>query len=214
MAIDELIDRVRSQIDEETLKKVGAVLEEARAEGKSLSDSLSAANNESKSRKIKLRELEGQFEDKDIEIIGLQKKIEAFDIAPIEQERDNYKERYSNLIKGQKNTFVDFINNVQETPQWDKVKSEYEIPQKDGKPDFESLDGDVLEKNLTRMNYHQQIDYFNVPEHKVNPPTGKIIIDGSVVPTLDEYAELRKQYGPDSPQARQANALIRKSRGY
>ncbi|GAG38960.1 unnamed protein product, partial [marine sediment metagenome] len=37
--------------------------------------------------------------------------------------------------------------------------------------------------------------------------------DGKPVPSMEEYEKIRNEYGVSSPQAKQANELIRKSKG-
>ena len=210
MSIKELVDRVRSQIDEATLAKVGAVLEEIRAEGSTIADSLSAANNESKSRKIKIRELEGLLEDRDVEIDGYKKKIETFDTKPIEQERDKYKSKYKVFLDSQRSNFISFYDKVKSNESWARVKDEYKFPEeKDGKPDWDNLTDDDLENNVTKMSYHQKLGLFE-SQHKPDPSLGKRMIDGKQALTPAEYMEIRTKYGPSSPEAKEAYKQVRK----
>ena len=105
-SIDESIAQVRAQLPDEALSKVGAVLEGIKAEVKELQDSLSAANNESKSRKIKLREYESKLEDYEVKASELQKKIDGFDSTPLKQEAEKYKTKYEKMLTSQKNQFI------------------------------------------------------------------------------------------------------------
>lgn len=178
MSIKESIDQVRSQLPDEALSKVGAVLENIKAEVQETEDRLSAANTESKNRKIKLREYETKIEDYDVRVTELQGKVDSYDDTPLKAERDKYKEKYDKTIANQKQSFISTFEQIQTHPNFETAKPRFVIPEKDGKPDWESMEIEVLEKNLNALNDLNQLNYFatkdgpfpNVNNSKGKPP--------------------------------------------
>jgi len=176
MSIKESIDQVRSQLPDEALSKVGSVLENIKTEVQETEDRLSAANTESRNRKIKLREYETKIEDYDVRITELQGKVDSFDDTSLKTEVEQYKNKYNNLIGNQKQSFISSFEQIKIHPNFETAKSRFVIPdEKDGKPDWESMDVETLEKNLSALNDLNQLNYFatkNEPFPNVNNSKG------------------------------------------
>jgi hypothetical protein len=214
MAIRELVDQVRSQVSSEDLEKVGVLLETIKNEATVLQEKKAAVDTESKDRRLKNRELEQTNETLIIERDEWKNKFESHDDTEIKQERDQYKNKYTELLKGQKTAFVGYIEKVKDDPRFENVKDEYHFPEKkDDKYDWESLSDEHLESNIAKANYHQKIEYFNVPADKPNPPTGKTrTVDGVSIPSVEECEALKQKYGSMHPQYIAAVKLRRENR--
>lgn len=166
MAIKELVDQVRSQLPSEVLDKVGAALEQIKAEGLNLSDSLTAANNESKGRKIELREVKEKFQTVEIERDEWKKKYESFDNSDLMNERDVFKNKYESLINAQKSVFINSFEKIKSHPKFEKAKERFIIPEeKDNKIKWDALTIEQLEKNISTLNDLNSLDYFEDIKH-------------------------------------------------
>ena len=165
MDISKQIEQVRSKLTDEQLSTVGSVLKEIESGFLELSNDLSAANSESKARKLKIRDLEKEKEDHEVKITELQGKIDSFDNEPLIKERDQYKIKYSNILNAQKQSFVTQFTKIQEHPNFEKAKSKFNIPdikEIDGKQviDWDGLTEEQLEKNITVLNDLNSLEYF------------------------------------------------------
>jgi hypothetical protein len=84
---------------------------------------------------------------------------------------------------------------AKESENWKKVESEYVIPE-NGK----ELSSEEIENNVEKMTYHKKLGLFEEPAlPKPKPPTEKSFkFSDDKVPTIQEYNEIRNEYGPDS----------------
>lgn len=171
MKIKELIDRVRSKLSSEELEQVNSLLSEiARAEAEILADR-SAANEESKNRKNKIRELETTIE----EING---KLEAANntIADNEtktKELEEYKTKWESAkIEREKNNLE----------KWNKLKTRFDVKETDSNYDKvqklksyyvfdEEITPEQIQKNLELMKRDEDLGLFSTDERK--PPDMK-----------------------------------------
>ena len=173
MKLSEKVDQVRSQLSSEDLDKVGALLEEIKSEGISISDSLSAVNSESKNRKIKIKELQDQLETLSIERDDFKNKFEGFDTSTLENEREQYKKKYHSLLDGQRNAFAAALEKVKDHPNWDKAKSMFKMPEeKDGKIDWATLAPEDIEHNINKWSELEKLGYFE-SQQRGGPEGGK-----------------------------------------
>jgi ATP-dependent Clp protease ATP-binding subunit ClpA len=173
-------------------------------------DEAKAAVSESMERKRKLREQKEEIENATIERDSWKTKFESHDDSVIIKERDTYKEKWNGYINTVQDSFNSFYERSKETPAWEKVKSEYIIPE-EGK----TLTPEEIENNVSKMTYHQKLGLF---EQQLNvrptPPAEKpFTFSGDKAPTVAEYYKIRNEYGPGSYEAIQAMALIEKHKG-
>ena len=209
-----ILERVRSQLPDEVMSKVSSDLKAIESGFMEVSDSARVASSEAKDRKLKLRDLQGQIENIEIERDEWKTKFESYDDTELKKERDIYKAKYQNFINNQKTAFLDFFEKASSTDQWGKVKDEYKIPEKDGDEyKWDKLELDDFENNIAKMNYHNKLGLFEVQQQPPKANTGKVFFDGKPVPTIEEYNEIRAKHGPSSPQARDALNLIMKAKG-
>lgn len=167
MNIKESIDQVRSQLPDEVVSKVGAVLENIKAEVQETEDRLNAANTESKNRKIKIREYESKIEDYDIKLTEMKTKVESFDDTPLKNQITQVTEKYNKLLNNQKQGFMSSYDQISKHPNFENAKTRFVIPEeKEGKLDWDSLETEALEKNLIALNDLNQLNYFAPPDGK------------------------------------------------
>lgn len=171
MKLSEKLDQVRSQLSSEDLDKgLGALLEEIKGEAISLLDNLSAANSESKNRKIEIKSLKEKLENIEIERDDFKNKLDGFDTSGLENERNNYKDKYHSLLDKEKNAFAIAVGQIKEHPNWDKAKPLLKLPvEKDGKLDWASMSPEDTEYNVSKWNELQQLGYFGEVQVKGGP---------------------------------------------
>lgn len=202
MPIDEQVDQVRSQLPDEVKSKVGSVLETIRSEFADIEDRLSAANSESKKRKIKIRELEESREDLEATITQLNEKINSFDTTAIEQERDQYKNKYTSMLDTQKGHFKIQFEKITKHPKFEHAKNEFDVPMSDdGEIDWEKLTNEQLEKNISALNHLNSLNYFDEAQGDPrNLTTSKATRSREEIKTAKDVIDIRNQYGHNSPQ--------------
>lgn len=211
MAIKELVDQVRSQLSSEESEKVGAFLEQIKNEAQALSDAKSASDSESKSRKLKIRDLEEKVENLELDIGGYKKKIESFDTTELEKERDTFKTKYSNLLKREQGTFISSFDKIKDHPKFEKAKAKFVIPEFDEEKKeykWDSLKTEDLEKNVESLNELNQLDYFADESTGGSPSGGKGTFPKvKEEVTHEELQEIKRKYGAFSDKY---NAALKK----
>ncbi len=146
MNIKELLDQLRSQIGGEAAAKAESALKNIERGVLDLQEDISRVNTESKERKIKIRELESQLSEKDVEIEGLKKKT---DTSEVEKEVASLKEFKSRTLKAQRDSFASKLETISKHPNFEKVKPFLSLPDpKDGKYDLSKMEDGDLEKNM------------------------------------------------------------------
>ncbi len=211
MAVKEQLEQVRSLVAPGKEEQASTILKTIENEFVDLSSGKSASDSESKGRKIKIREMDVQLEDKDIRIAELEKKINSFDDSAIKKERDNYAQKYKTALKWQQDIFVNNFGTIEKHPNFDTIlKSEFKIPEKDDKNyKWDSLKDEDWEHNITKYNELNKLKYFE-SSLKPSPDTskgGRVTPKGEIVPTYDEAQKLKIEFGTDSPQYKRALAL-------
>lgn len=204
--VKELVDRVRSKLTDEQRSEVGADLEIIKSGYLEKVDEAKAAVAESMERKRKLRTDKEEMENLTIERDDWKKKFESHDDSELIKERDTYKNKWTGYIKSVQDSFNEFYETAKDSEVWEKVKSEYAIPE-EGK----ELTSEQIENNVEKMQYHKKLGIFESSQHKPTPPTNKSFKFGDErAPTTEEYMKIRKEYGPNSRETRKAMELIQK----
>jgi hypothetical protein len=207
--VKELVDRVRSKLTDEQLSDVGSDLEQIKSGYLEKVGEWKAVTAESIERKGKIRNMTEELENVTIERDSWKTKFESHDDSELIQERDAYKEKWSNYITTKKDSFVEWIDTVKETEPWGKVKNEYVIPEEN---DWDKLKPEDIEKNVTRMEYHQTLGLFeNVTKPDPKPPTNKPFeFSNQKVPTTEEINQIMEQHGWNSDEFRRAKLIVDK----
>ena len=206
MDVKSVVDRVRSKLTDEQLSEVGADLEQIKSGYLEKTDEAKAAIAESMERKRKIRADKEEIENLSIDRDTWKTKYEKHDDSGIIKERDTYKEKWNGYVNTMQESFKTFYEESKELEAWNKVKSEYNIPE-----EGQELTPEQIENNVSKMVYHKKLGLFEEQQHKPSPPTEKSFkFSSEKVPTIAEYNEIRNQYGPDSYEAREAMKLIRK----
>lgn len=208
--IKELVDRVRSKLTDEQISDVGSDLEQIKSGYLEKTGELKAAVAESMERKRKIRDLTEESENLTLDRDSWKSKYESHDDSELIEERDKYKNKWTEYIDTQRGFFEEFYKSAKESDSWDKVKNEYKIPEDEKWDKLESSD---IENNVDKMTYHKRLGLFDEQKPKPKPPTEKPfkISDDEVV-TLERYHEVRKQYGPQSSEAKRAMENYQKNK--
>lgn len=211
MSIKEQLDQLRSMIPADKQESASVILKGIESEDIDLRASLSSANTESKGRKIKIRELEGALEDKDLKIADYEKKVSAFDDSDLKKQVETYKNKYLGALKIQKDSFVNSFETVEKHPNFkDVLSKKFKIPEKSGEDyAWDKLKDEDWEQNISTYNELNSLRYFDsVQKAKVpDGSKGGFTHDGKRIPTFEEAQELKMKYGTDSRQYREALKL-------
>ena len=113
-----------------------------------LRDTIKHVNTESKQRKLKIRELEGNLEDKDTEMETLKGKDQSEEVKTLQTKLKGYEEAEVEKIKTKAQGFIDKYDKLKDHADWETCKSKFKIPEeKDGKLDWDSVDINDVAKN-------------------------------------------------------------------
>lgn len=172
MNIKDMIAQVRAKLSSEEVEKVNGLLSEiVRAEDDLLSDR-SAANNESKSRKEKIRELESNIEEINGKLSEYESKVANFENE--KQDLISYKEKWEAEQEQR---------NEQNKQKWNELSKRFEVEETD--PKFEQmqklkayykfgdeLTADDIKHNISLAEQHNELGLFTI-EQKTPPNTKK-----------------------------------------
>jgi len=168
MEIKKIIDQVRSKLNSEELEKVNGLLSEVIRAGDDLLSDRSAANNESKSRKEKIREYE-----KTIETLTAERDTAKTDL---DTEKKNSEELTKYKTKWDDNTTK---RDTENKAKWETISKNFDLKETD--PNFqqveklkkyykfgEEITSEQIASNLKQVEQHTELGLFKVD--KVNAP--------------------------------------------
>jgi len=167
MQIKDIIAQVRAKMPAEVPAEINTLLSEIEREGETLLADRTAANNESKERKGKIRELEANIEAQKAELEAATKK--AADIEKEKTELRSYKDKWE-VAKAERET----ANKTK----WDDIKKKFDVKETDKEFDqiaklkkYYTLTDDPtpeqVEQNLNMANQHSELGLFSISG---NPP--------------------------------------------
>jgi hypothetical protein len=174
MDIKEVVQEIRTRLGEEELPKVETYLKEIERNFLSVVDDLKAANAESKSRKLKLRELQEQLENVQAEAEKL-KDTSALD--ELKKENEQLKEFQKQIFNQNKEKFMKEFSEIAKHPAFEKIKDKIKLPEPDGENwKFESLTDEDVQYNLQKLNEYKELGIFETKQAtksnvNISPPT-------------------------------------------
>lgn len=215
MSIKESLEQVRSKLTEEQVADLGSVLKSIENEGNSLMSDLSAANAESKQRKLKIRELEEKMGDWDVEKAMWEKKKaeyeEKINDPTLKAKLEEIETKWKKFFGQQRNDFISKYDKISQNEKWDIAKDRFILPEeKDGKLDWENISDTDMEKNIAKLNELNELKYFG-DDIKPAPSVQK---GGNVgpIPTMEKVLEIRDKYGVLSEEYKEANKKYQESK--
>ena len=163
MDIVKLTDRVRSEVDKDKLEALTPILKEIEVGVVTLIENVKDASAESKARKLKIREMQGQLNDNDVDIDELRKKA---DTSELTAELKNLKVFKAGVQEETRTSFLNRYNKVKNDPRFEKASSFLKMPEagENGEMDFTEISNDDMASNLTELKKLDQLDYFSSPE--------------------------------------------------
>ena len=206
MSYKEAIDRVRSQMTEEQISKVGADLKVIESEIIERDNELTATRSEAKDKRLKLNDAKSKIADLETEVETLQKQT---DTTELKKQIEGLKAKNTKLIGGLKSHFQAQHEFIATHPNYENAVSWFDIPKKeDGALDYESMTEEQVEKNFDAINKLNQIKFFgDVKKGSVNDGKGKTGDGPANLEKMDaELWELRRKSGPTSKQYQDALA--------
>lgn len=168
MDLQKILDQIRSKLGEKT-PEIESFLKQIEANHNEISEDLKAANGESKTRKLKIRELEQLIEDSKSEIENLKKKT---DDPIIKQELEALRSFKADLVKKQRETFIAEFDKVKGHANFEKAKDLFKLPKAkdDGSLDLTKLKDDEIDFNVAKLAELQKLDYFGQINQQNPPP--------------------------------------------
>jgi len=211
MDFAQYVDSVESKLSKsavaealgEDLSVVKSALRQITAEHDSTRLDLKKANEESKGRKIKIRdELTPEIDDLKDQVTKL---TEQSDTSKFTDELEGLRKFKTETIAKATDGFGTSFAAVIEHPNFEKARKVFNLPKADDKGDFikddsgnfdfSALDGPAMEANIAKMSELNALDYFGTSEGSTNNGDGGMTTrqDSSVSSKLSEaktFAEI------------------------
>ena len=150
----EAISKIREALGEDSskveahLKVIEGDYSKFEVDLSDLQDTIKHVNTESKTRKLKIRELEGNLEDKEAEMETLKGKDMTEEVKILQTKLKGYEDTEAEKVKTKAQGFIDKYDKLKDHADWDTCKGKFKIPvEKDGKLDWESMDINDVAKN-------------------------------------------------------------------
>lgn len=163
MDIAKLTDRIKSEVDKDKLEAITPVLKEIEIGVVSLIENVKDASAESKARKLKIREMQSQINDMDVDIDDLRKKADTSELLAQLKELETFK---AGVQEETRQSFLNRFNTVKEDPRFEKASTFLKLPEagENGEMDFENISNEDMAHNLTELKKLDQLDYFSNEE--------------------------------------------------
>lgn len=165
---------VASEGNEDAFAEAMATLE---SEGNDTLTQWNVATGEAIQRKKKIRTLEEQLEDANLDKEGLQEKLDKQSEDGDDTELEALREFKSKAIEGQKSGFGDTLNKIRGHKNFDKAKQYLRLPDpdKEGNYDVSEMSEEDLSHNLSEMDKFNSLGYFGetTGKEKVDVDGGK-----------------------------------------
>lgn len=169
--IKEILAEVRESLTDEELSKVSTMLKEIERTADNIVDDLKSANAESKSRKLKIRELEKEIDtlkEQGSELETIKKEMEE-----LKSYKEKYEEYQQKQIQTKKNEWEEKLKLLtvpEDDPNYQKfqkIREKFILPEKE-----EELTIDVIEKNLERFSLLETAGLFGGSKEIPENPQG------------------------------------------
>lgn len=152
----QLIEKIRTALDEDTLSKVGTYLNDLGSSLRTIERTVSdqnteihEVNEESKGRKLDKRNLQEKIDDLEDK---LRKANDNTAMDDLKEENKGLKEYKDSQMKDRRKKFDAKYIALKDHPDFEKAKPHLNLPEeKDGKIDFTDLDDDVIDLNLSEI---------------------------------------------------------------
>jgi len=170
MDVKEITSQMREKLGDD-FTKVEALMTRVEGYYESLNEDLRAANGESKKRKLELRKLQGELEDKDAEIETWKTKAEdsknAEKIKTLENENKALKEFQEKIQMQTRETFKTKFEEVAKTEAFKKVNGKFKLPEpdKEGAYDLSKLSDEDIDYNIQKLEEYTELGIFAEQGH-------------------------------------------------
>lgn len=202
--IDSKLAEIRRELGEDSAK-INSHLKELEIEYRDKLDTISSVNNESKTRKLKLREYEEKLAERDAE---LEKLRNDETIKQIKSENERLRKLESQVIQEKKQKLTAKLSQISAHADFEKLKKSVELPEgEDGAFKLDSLEPVKVDAILAKIDEYSELGLFaqNQPRTGGNGqtfapnPQGKYFGYESPVELQqkdpEKYKEYRKQRG-------------------
>jgi len=174
MDFTKVIAEIRKSLDDETVAKVGTLLKDLERGIGELIDDAKADSAESKSRKLKIKELESEKEklQDEVEKLKSDNSSEALQKQneELKKENETLKQYQASVLKDRRNSFVTRYDKIKDVVNFDKISKDLKLPEeKDGKLNWESLSDDDISANLEIISKAEEWGLFE-KQPGGNPP--------------------------------------------
>ena len=164
----EAISKIREALGEESpkvetfLKAIESDYSKFDVELDDLRETVKHVNTESKQRKLKIRELEGELEDANEKVETAKGEDKSEELEALKTKLKSYDDAEAEKVKSKAKGFIDKYEALKVHADWDKAKDKFKIadPVKDdkgGKLDWDSMDINEVAKNADKLSEYQGI---------------------------------------------------------
>ncbi len=158
--IEAKIAEIRRELGEETATRLNPVLKEIEMDYKDKLETISTVNNESKTRKLKLREYEEKLLEKEEEVKRLSNDEE---VKRIKAENERLRRLEEQVINEKKQKLSARLSQISEHTDFEKLKNTVKIPDPvEGKYLADTLKPDEVDTILGKIDEYSNLGLFAV----------------------------------------------------
>jgi chromosome segregation ATPase len=169
----EAISKIREALGEDTskvetfLKAIESDYSKFEVDLSDATETIKHVNTESKGRKLKIRELEGNLEDKESEIELLKKSDKSEEVEGLRAKLKTFEDAEAEKVKAKGEAFIAKFDKLKDHADWDKAKDKFLVPkEEDGKYDWTKLDINEVAKNADKLAEYQSLGHFDIANPK------------------------------------------------
>lgn len=199
--IEAKIAEIRRELGEEHANRLSPHLKDIEVEFRDKLDTISTVNNESKTRKLKLREYEEKIAERDAELERLRNDDT---IKQIKAENERLKQLEQKVINEQKQKLSAKLSQISAHADFEKLKGTVELPEAvDGKYIVDGIEAQKVEAILSKIEEYSGLGLFatnqtrtggNGQNFKTDTPAGEYYGYASPTELLEKRPDLYKQW--------------------
>jgi len=156
--IDAKLAEIRRELGEDSATKINSHLKELEMEYRDKLDTISSVNNESKTRKLKLREYEEKLAERDAE---LEKLRNDDSIKAIKAENERLKKLEMQVIQEKKQKLLAKLSQISAHADFEKLKKAVEVPEPvDGKYNLDTVEAGKVDAILAKIDEYSELGLF------------------------------------------------------
>ena len=153
------LEDIRAELDATALSSIAQHLTVVEKEYTTVSHFASSNLDEVNEKNEKIKELQIGFETLKSEKEKISEEFKNIDAIKVE--RDEYKQKLDEFSKNinseKKQKFITSFEQIKNHKNFDKIKSKIKLVEKDGSPDWDALDPDDINNNLSKIEEYKEL---------------------------------------------------------